>query len=195
MTQPTVAGAQAPAETKRSAFQWIGIFGPIIGLAVAVVFLSNTSWYLVFKSVHVLAAIIWLGGGATIALLAWQAQRAKDNTQLLQIAKQAEWLSLRVFVPSSLVILAMGFVLMHKGGWGYGHFWTLFGLIAWGFSFVVGAAFLGPEAGKLGRLIESKGPDDPDVIARANRVIAVARTDVVLILLIAADMVAKPFFS
>jgi uncharacterized membrane protein len=190
-----MAGAQAPAETTRSLFQWIGILGPIIGLAVAVVFLSNTSWYGVFKAIHVLAAIIWLGGGAAIAVLAWQAQRTKDNAQLLQIGKQAEWLSMRVFVPSALVVVAMGVVLMHKGDWGYGHFWTLFGLIAWGVSFVVGAAFLGPESGRLAKLIETKGPEDPEVLARLNRIISVARADVVLIMLIAIDMIAKPFLT
>ncbi len=193
MTQQTMAGAQTPAETTRSLFQWIGILGPIIGLAIAVVFLSNTSWYSVFKAIHVLAAILWLGGGAAIAVLAWQAQRTKDNAQLLQIGKQAEWLSMRLFVPSALVVVAMGVVLMHKGDWGYGHFWTLFGLIAWGVSFVVGAAFLGPESGRLAKLIETKGPEDPEVLARLNRIISVARTDVVLIILIAIDMVAKPF--
>jgi uncharacterized membrane protein len=195
MTQQTMAGAQAPAETTRSLFQWIGILAPIIGLAVAVVFLSNTSWYGVFKAIHVLAAILWLGGGAAITVLAWQAQRTKDNAQLLQIGKQAEWLSMRVFVPSALVVVAMGVVLMHKGDWGYGHFWTLFGLIAWGVSFVVGAAFLGPESGRLAKLIETKGPEDPEVLARLNRIISVARTDVVLILLIAIDMIAKPFLT
>jgi uncharacterized membrane protein len=196
MTQPTAAGAQAPAETKhRTALEWLGIIGPIAGLAVAILFFSKTSWYLVFKSIHVLAAIVWLGGGAMITVLAWRAQRTKDNAQLLQIGKQAEWLSMRVFVPSSLVVLAMGFVLMHKGDFGYGHFWTLFGLIAWGVSFVVGAAFLGPEAGRLAKLIETKGPEDPEVVARLNRIISVARADVVLVLLIAADMVAKPFLT
>jgi uncharacterized membrane protein len=195
MTQQTMAGAQAPAETTRSLFQWIGILAPIIGLAVAVVFLSNTSWYGVFKAIHVLAAILWLGGGAAITVLAWQAQRTKDNAQLLQIGKQAEWLSMRLFVPSALVVVAMGVVLMHKGDWGYGHFWTLFGLIAWGVSFVVGAAFLGPESGRLAKLIETKGPEDPEVLARLNRIISVARTDVVLIILIAIDMVAKPFLT
>jgi uncharacterized membrane protein len=195
MTQPTTAGAQVPAESTRSLFQWIGILGPIIGLAVAVLFLSNTSWYGVFKVFHVLAAIIWLGGGAMITVLAWQAQRTKNNAQLLQIGKQAEWLSMRVFVPASLVVLVMGVVLMHKGEWGYGHFWTLFGLVAWGVSFVVGAAFLGPESGRRAKLIEAKGPEDPEVLARLNRIISVARVDVVLILLVAADMVAKPFLT
>ena len=83
----------------------------------------------------------------------------------------------------------MGIVLMHKGHWDYGDFWPLFGLVAWGVSFLVGAAFLGPQAGKLAKLIEVKGPNDPDVAARTSRIIAVARADVVLILLVAADMV------
>ena len=195
MSQQTTGAHTAPAETTRSLFQWIGILGPIIGLAVIVVFLSNTSWYFVFKTIHVLAAIIWLGGGAMITVLAWRAQRAKDTPQLLQIGKQAEWLSTRVFVPASLTVFVMGVILMHKGDWGYGHFWTLFGLIAWGVSFLVGASFLGPESGRLAKLLEAKGPDDPEVAARVNRIISVARADVVLVLLVAADMVAKPFFT
>ena len=193
MTRPTLTGA-APEETRtRTAFEWLGIIGPVAGLAVAAVFLANTSWYAVFKTFHVLAAILWLGGGALIAVLAWRAQRARDVAQLLQIAKQAEAASLRIFVPSSLVVVAMGFVLMHKRDFAYGDFWTLFGLIAWGLSFLIGAAFLGPEAGKLGRLLEAKDPDDPEVVARVTRIIAVARADVVLLLLVAIDMIAKPF--
>ena len=194
MTESSLTGAQSSATT-RTFFQWLGIIGPLLGLALAIVFLANTSWYLVFESIHVLAAIVWLGGGAVITVLAWRAQRAQDNAQLLQIAKQAEWASMRMFVPSSLVVLAMGFVLMHMRHWGYNHFWPLFGLIAWGVSFVVGASFLGPESGRLARLVEANGPEDPRVIARINRILAVARTDIVLVLLVAADMVAKPFFS
>jgi uncharacterized membrane protein len=195
MTQPTTAGAQTSAETKnRTALEWLGILGPIAGLAVAILFFSKTNWTLVFKSIHVLAAIVWLGGGAAITLLAWRARRAKDLAELVQIGKQTEWLSLRLFVPMSLIVLAMGIVLMHKESVGYGQFWALFGLIGWGVSFVVGAAFLGPEAGKLAKLIEVKGPEDPDVQARLSRILAVARADVVFVLLIAADMVAKPFF-
>jgi len=196
MTQQTFAGSEATAEQRhRTPIEWLGILGPIAGLAVAIVFFSNTSWYLVFKSIHVLAAIVWLGGGTVITVLAWRAQRAKDTAQLLQIGKQAEWASTRIFVPSSLLVLAMGFVLMHKGGWSYDEFWPIFGLSAWSVSFVVGAGFLGPQTGRLAKLIELKGPDDPEVTARLNRILAVARADIVLVLLVAADMVAKPFLS
>ncbi len=43
--------------------------------------------------------------------------------------------------------------------------------------------------------METHGPDDPAVIARLERVLNVARADMVLVLLIAIDMVAKPFFA
>jgi len=191
----TATGAQAPTTKSRSFFTWVGIIGPILGLGLAIAFLANTPWYFVFKSIHVFFAIIWLGGGSMLALLAWRANRAKDTGQLLVIGKQAEFLGTRVFMPSSLIVLAMGFVLMHKGGFSYGDFWTLFGLVGWGVSFVVGAAFLGPQAGKLGKLMETHGPDDPMVIARLDRVLNVARVDMILVLLIAIDMVAKPFLT
>jgi uncharacterized membrane protein len=194
VTQPTTVDTEAPAKSgTRTALEWLGILGPIAALAVAILFLSKTNWTLVFKSIHVLAAIIWLGGGAAIAAVAWRANRARDNAQLLQIAKQAEWLGTRVFLPSSLVVLAMGFVLMHRESISYGDFWALFGLVGWGVSFLIGAVFLGPEAGRLARLVEVKGPDDPAVVARVSRILAVARADVALVLLIAIDMIAKPF--
>jgi uncharacterized membrane protein len=195
MTESTATGARVPANTSRSFYSWLGIVGPILGLAILIVFLADTSWYFVFKSIHVLAAIIWLGGGAMITVLAWRAQRARDTAQLLQIGRQAEWLSTRVFVPASLVVVVMGVILMHKADFSYGEFWTLFGVIGWAVSFVVGAAFLGPQTGKLAKLMESRGPEDPAVAARLDVIINVARADVVLVLLVAADMVAKPFFT
>ena len=51
------------------------------------------------------------------------------------------------------------------------------------------------ETGKLAKLMETRGPEDPGVAARLDVIINVARADVVLVLLIAADMVAKPFFT
>ena len=193
MTQPSLIETEAPAT--RKGFQRFGLLAVVAGLVLVVVFFSFTSWYEIFKAIHVLAAMVWLGGGTIITILAWRAQRARDNVQLVQIARQAEWAGTRVFVPSALVVLAMGIVLMAKGDFGYGEFWPLFGLIAWGVSFVVGATFLGPEAGRLARLTEVKDPDDPEVVARTNRVLAVARADVVLIALVAAVMVAKPFVT
>jgi uncharacterized membrane protein len=193
MTRDTYTGAEAPDVETRSWSDVLGWAAPIAGLIVLVVLLANTQWYSVFKAIHVLAAIVWLGGGAAITIVAYRANRARDDEQLIQIARQAEWLGTRIFVPSSLVVVVMGFVLMAKGDWAYGEFWVVFSLVAWSVSFLVGAAFLGPESGRLAKLMDVKGPDDPETQARVRRIIAVARADVVLIALVAAVMVAKPF--
>jgi len=194
MTSPPLTRTNASTATQaRSGYDWLGIIAPLAGLVVLVVFFSFTSWYLVFKTLHVLAAIIWLGGGTVLAVLAWQARRTRSYADLLRIGKSAEWVGTRVFVPASLLVGGMGFVLMAKGDWSYGEFWPIFGITVWALSFLAGAAFLGPESAKLARLLEANGPDDPQVMRRLNRILAVARTDVVLILLVAAAMVAKPF--
>src|SRR5262245_14670991 len=193
MTEQTAAASAT--ETTRSPLVMLGWAAPLIGLVVAIVFLTQTTWYEVFKSVHVLAAIVWLGGGALITILAFRAERAQNDDELIAIGRQAEWASTRVFIPAALTVLVMGLILMHKGQWGYDHFWTLFALIGWGLSFVVGAFFLGPQTTKLNVLVAEKGPRHPETQARLRTILAVARADVVLIVLIAIDMVAKPFFT
>jgi uncharacterized membrane protein len=193
MTEETAA---APvAQTTRSPLTMLAWAAPLAGVVVAIVFLTQTTWYQVFKTVHVVAAITWLGGGLLITVLAFRADRAGNDDELIGIGRQAEWASTRIFIPSALVVLAMGLVLMHKGQWGYDHFWTLFGLLAWGLSFAVGAIFLGPQTGKLNELVAEKGPRHPETQAKLRVILAVARADVVLIVLIAIDMVAKPFFT
>jgi uncharacterized membrane protein len=193
MTEETAA---APvAKTTRSSIAMFAWAAPLAGLVVAIVFLTQTTWYEVFKTVHVVAAITWLGGGLLITVLALRADRAGNDDDLIGIGRQAEWASTRIFIPSSLVVLVMGVILMHKGQWGYDHFWTLFGLLAWGLSFAVGATFLGPQTAKLNKLVAENGPRHPETQAKLRVILAVARADVVLIVLIAIDMVAKPFFT
>jgi hypothetical protein len=59
-------------------------------------------------------------------------------------------------------------------------------------SFLAGAGFLGPETGRLGKLAEEKGADDPDVQRRIRRVFLISRIELVLLVLVVFDMVVKP---
>jgi hypothetical protein len=47
---------------------------------------------------------------------------------------------------------------------------------------------------KLTALLAEKGPDDPEVRPLLDRLIGVARFDVVMLILIVIDMAAKPSF-
>ena len=68
----------------------------------------------------------------------------------------------------------------------------LFGFIVWLLSFIAGAGYLGPESGRLSKLVDERGPDDPEYKARLSRVFVVSRIELVLLILVVLDMAVKP---
>jgi len=158
-----------------------------------VVGLFGLSVYNVFLAAHVLAAVAWVGGGATLTLLAFLTARERDPVQMVHFAKRAAFCGQYLYTPASLIVLGFGLAMVERGNWGWDHFWVQFGLAAWGASFLVGFFFLGPQSAKLGKLMSERPADDPEVQERISRILLVARFDILLLLLIVIDMTTKPF--
>ena len=126
-----------------------------------------------------------------IQVFAFLILRAKDGAEMAAFAKRAEWIGMRIFAPTSLALVALGFVLVQKGGWGY-PFWVLFAIVIWALSFLAGIGFLGPESGRIGKAIDQQGPDAQEVRLRIERILLFSRVELVLIALAVTDMVLKP---
>jgi uncharacterized membrane protein len=188
----TLAGAAAPSTTRRSPLT--AIAGVLLLVGTILFLWQAPGSYQVYKALHVAFAVIWVGGGTGLTLAALVAQRANDMDQLLAIGKQASFLGEKIFGPTSFVVLAFGIAMIEKGNLGWGHFWLDFALVVWALSAAIGIGYLSPAAKKLTQLLESKGPADPAVRPALDRIIAVARFDVVMLLLIVVDMAAKPSF-
>ena len=162
-------------------------------IVVAIIFAASAPWYFVFKMLHVGAAVVWVGGGLFITIIALLAELANDDDQLLQIGHWAETVAGRVFPVMSFVVLGFGFAMISNGDIPYDQFWLIFGLVAWGISAATGILFLGPESKRLNKVAAEHGPKSPEAQARLRRILLVARVDVALMFLIVFDMVAKPF--
>ena len=162
-------------------------------VVVSIVFAANTQWYFVFKMLHVGAAVIWVGGGIFLTIIALLAELSDDDDQLLQIGHWAEKVAGRLFPVMSFVVLGFGIAMTANGNIGYDQFWIIFGLTAWALSAATGILFLGPESQRLNRAAAEHGPKSPEVQARLRRILLVARVDIALMFLIVFDMVAKPF--
>jgi uncharacterized membrane protein len=160
---------------------------------VSIVFAVNTPWYFVFKMLHVRAAMVWVGGGLFITIIAVLAELANDDDQLLQIGHWAETVAGRVFPVMSFIVLGFGIAMTMNFNIPYNQFWLIFGLVAWALSAGTGILFLGPEAKRLNKAAAAHGPRSPEVQARLRRILLVVRVDVALMFLIVFDMVAKPF--
>src|SRR5207253_9636694 len=66
--------------------------------------LTRMTWYTFFKSVHVIAAVIWVGGAAVTQLYALRALATNDGTRQAEFAKDAEVIGMRTFTPASFAL-------------------------------------------------------------------------------------------
>ena len=149
--------------------------------------------YELMKTFHVLAAVIWVGGAAAVQVLAIRTVRAANPERTATFAKEAEWLGMRVFLPATLLLLALGIgMVIEQEAWAFGDTWILIGLGGILFSALVGSFFLGPESGRVGNLIETEGADSPEVARRLRRLFLISRIELVVLVLVVADMVIKP---
>jgi len=146
-----------------------------------------------FKTVHVLAVVMWAGGGVMLTLLALMTIALRDPVRLVQFTRQAAFLGGTYFPPLSLMVVGFGFGLVEKGDFGYDLAWVQIGIAGWAASFVAGAGFLGPQSKRLAKMLEERPPEDAGVQALIRRILLVARLDSVLLLFITLEMVAKPW--
>jgi uncharacterized membrane protein len=191
-TEPQVG---ALSEENRRASKAITLGAAAVLLVGALVFIvESDSWYLAFKAVHVVAAVLWIGGGAFLTFMAMATERAEDPGRLIEVARQAEWGATRIFVPASFVVLAMGVAMTINGDLDWGQFWLVFGLVVWAISTAIGVGFLTPRIKALNALIHEHGEGDPAVQGAVQPILLAARLDIALLLLIVIDMTVKPSF-
>ena len=167
-------------------------------VVVAAIFAFSTNalpdhWYAVFKTVHVVFAVAWIGGGLMITILGLRAQRETDPRAVVTIAQQAAFAGEKIFAPAGLVVFLMGIAMMINTNWGWGTFWIDAGLVGYAATFITGLTVLSPLAKKIGASAEQNGPEHPATIALIDRILLLARVDMAVLLLVIVDMVTKPF--
>ncbi len=150
--------------------------------------------YNAFKFVHVLAAVVWVGGACVVQVYAFLALRTNDPLRVAAFAGDTEFVGTRIFLPTSLILLVSGLFTIHDsgGGWSYSQGWVQFGLAVIVLSIAVGAGYLGPESGRIAKATERRGVESAEVQQRIRRIFLVSRIELVFLLAVIFDMVVKP---
>jgi uncharacterized membrane protein len=187
--------AQAPER----GLNWVT---PVVLLAVAGVGLlfafeatdASSTWFGIFKIVHVGFAVFWVGGGLLLTALALRAERSTDPEDLATVARQATFVGQRLFAPASGVVLAMGIVMViNSPEIGFGDTWVIIGLVGFAISFVTGIAVLAPRAKRLVELFDTVGAAAPQTQAAIREILLISRVDVAVLVIVVFDMLMKPF--
>jgi uncharacterized membrane protein len=141
--------------------------------------------------IHVLMAIVWVGGALNLQIIGTRLQLANDPLQMAKFARQVEWVGTRVLSPASILILIAG-VVMTLDRWDFEQLWIIIGMAGFLYSFVNGAFFLGPMSGKTGKLMEERGAEDQQVQSNLRRIFTLARIELVILFVVVWAMTMKP---
>jgi uncharacterized membrane protein len=185
--------AEVPAVGKLSNSTLLAGFVLVVG-AIAFLWYAPDS-YQVYKALHVLSIVVWVGGDITLTTLGIVFERRADGPTLQALGKMGTWIGTRIYTPALFLAFAFGAALMEKGNYDWwGVFWIDFALAGWLIAACVGVGFVGPELGRIDKAAQEFGPSSEIVRAKVQRLFLVFRFDTVLLVLILLDMVAKPSF-
>ena len=147
-------------------------------------------WYSIVKFLHIVSAILWVGGGFVLFLLGALAERADNIEDKLQAMRASGQLGGRFFAPTSVLTLLFGLIMC--GFWvGFSDLWIVIGLIGYATTFSIGMFIFKPIGERMGAMIAREGIT-PAVLAIGQRMMSAARFDYAVMLVIVADMVLKP---
>lgn len=149
-------------------------------------------YYLVFKFLHVLSAIVWLGGGFCLALLGIVAASKKDDAELLRVVNSVVFLGNRLFMPASLLTVVFGVIAAYLANT-FDQLWVLLGLAGFAAAFLTGTFILKPTSDRIAaKVAEGK---QAEAVALGHRVLQTAKFDYTVMTVVIADMVLKPGYG
>lgn len=144
-------------------------------------------WYTLFKFLHVVAAVIWIGGAFIMLVFGINAVRQRNETQLVAVAAQMGWAAERVYVPASMITVLLGLVVATLGGL-WGNLWVILGLVGMVITMALGILALSPRSKK----IAASATPTPGTVAAAKDLVTLVKFDCALLFVVVADMVLKP---
>lgn len=145
--------------------------------------------YLVFKLLHVLSAVVWVGGGLCLMVLGLFANSRDDDAEMLHVVESVAFMGNRWFMPASLLTVIFGAIATFLGP-GFGELWILLGLAGFASAFVTGTFVFKPQSEKLVALIADGR--QAEAVSIGRRLLNVAKFDYTVMFLVITDMVLKP---
>lgn len=142
--------------------------------------------------IHIVMAIVRIGGGLAIVLLGLRAAGQNDWERAVALGGDAQWLALRLFMPASVLLLLSGAWAASEGNWSFGDAWITIGFAAILISLAAGIVVFVPERGRIGALARERGAAAPEVQRRIRRLGLYAQLELLMLIVVVWAMVAKP---
>ena len=151
-------------------------------------------WYELLKFLHILAIGLWFGSGLAIMVMATRALKTGGGSGFGPFAINAGWWAGRAHPAAGVVLLLTGFGMVGDSDFvDFGDTWVWLGLVGLIAACGVGGALIGRSSDELSKQLESTGGQFSEAQRPlAEQVVLYARIELAVLVLVIADMVAKP---
>jgi uncharacterized membrane protein len=148
--------------------------------------------YELLLTIHVLAAVIWVGGGLVMHILGRRVLKRGNPQEIFEFSNEINTVAMRLYAPTSIVLLIAGILLVNEAGYEFSQLWITLAFIGWAFSFIVGIGYYGPQDKKLQALVAADGPTASGVVENVRQALLVNSVEQLILFLIVIDMTTKP---
>jgi uncharacterized membrane protein len=140
---------------------------------------------------HVVAAIVWVGGGTMLQFVALRA-KTRGAEGMLAYGSDMEWIGKNVLTPAALAVLVFG-VAMVVDAWSFRYDWVVIALVLYTVAFGTAMTYFGHESAQAKAAMAAGRHDE--AFRRVARLTAASRIELAMLYLIVFDMFFKPSFS
>jgi uncharacterized membrane protein len=145
-----------------------------------------------FRFLHILAVIVWVGGVLTVNVLQLLTGRGHDRAAQESLLRLSDLYGRAVIAPAAAVTLITGLVRVEQVDVGYGTFWVAWGIAAVALSLALGATLIRATNAELRRLAADAPLDDPRWPALQRRAATLYGINLLLLLSAVWAMEFKP---
>lgn len=139
---------------------------------------------------HILAAIVWVGAAITVTAVIVRAKRGPDRAR---VASGLDWIGPQLIGPAAAVVIGLGLWLtIIEDEIDFSDSWIWLSLVLVVVSNVLGIGYFGPEGKRIGRIVAERGPDEPEIRQRIDRLLILDAVDLLILAVVLWLMVFKP---
>ena len=139
---------------------------------------------------HILAAMVWLGGGLMLLFVARRVRASDDPRAIVDFGQSLSYLGPRVLAPAVVGVLVFGvWMVLDSAAWDFGQGWVLIAIGLFLVAFLIGAVYLSRVALQL---VRSEGAEPAVRRGLLDRWMLGYALVLLVLVLTVADMVFKP---
>ena len=140
--------------------------------------------------VHIVAAMVWVGGGILLTILAVRVDRSEDMGFRLRFSRASAVIG-PVAGTAAIVVLAMGVAMVvQNDAWSLSQTWIWLALVLFAISAFVGGGYFGRAGKRIDAALEANDVERANLLTRQMR--RVSTVDLTVLLVVVWLMVAKP---